>query len=157
MIKFSFNNQAFYDIDLDYPELPNDLIDIDESQYSKLLTALNSNCIIFNDLTFSEPKPSPFHEWSGSEWIDPRTLEEIAAYNRSLLPRLSKRQFALYLYDHNMYDQIMQAIEENPRFKIEYDSVSDIERLSPTVSEMTALLGWTDEQVDQMWEQASTL
>ncbi|NEU34556.1 hypothetical protein GN156_28290, partial [bacterium LRH843] len=45
----------------------------------------------------------------------------------------------------------------NPRFKIEYDSVSDIERLSPMVSDITTLLGWTDEQVDQMWEQASTL
>lgn len=104
------------------------------------------------------PRLSQFHTvWNGSKWIDPRTLEEIAAYNRSSLPRLSKRQFALYLYDHNMYDQIMQAIEENPRFKIEYDSVSDIERLSPTVSEMTALLGWTDEQVDQMWSEALTL
>lgn len=104
------------------------------------------------------PRLSQFHTvWNGSKWIDPRTLEEIAAYNRSLLPRLSKRQFALYLYDHGMYDQVMGAINANPRFKIEYDSVSDIERLSPTVSEMTALLGWTDEQVDQMWEQASTL
>ena len=99
-------------------------------------------------------KPIEFGEWNGSEWIDTRTAEEIAAYNRSLLQKLSKRQFALYLYDHDMYDQVMQAIEANPRFKIEYDSVSDIERLSPTVASMTALLGWTDDQVDQMWEQA---
>lgn len=104
------------------------------------------------------PRLSQFHTvWNGSKWIDPRTLEEIAAYNRSLLPRLSKRQFALYLYDHGMYDQVMGAINANPRFKIEYDSVSDIERLSPMVSDITTLLGWTDEQVDQMWEQASTL
>ncbi|QBK69602.1 hypothetical protein [Acinetobacter johnsonii] len=104
------------------------------------------------------PRLSQFHTvWNGSKWIDSRTLEEIAAYNRSLLPRLSKRQFALYLYDHGMYDQVMGAINANPRFKIEYDSVSDIERLSPMVSDITTLLGWTDEQVDQMWEQASTL
>lgn len=101
------------------------------------------------------PKPTQFHtEWNGIEWVDNRAAEEIAAYNRSLLPRLSKRQFALYLYDHNMYDQIMQAIEENPRFKIEYDTVSNIERLSPTVAEMTSLFGWTEDQVDQMWEAA---
>jgi hypothetical protein len=109
-------------------------------------------------LEHETPKPSIFHtEWNGTEWIDSRTLEEIAAYNRSLLPRLSKRQFALYLYDHGMYDQVMGAINANPRFKIEYDSVFDIERLSPMVSDITTLLGWTDEQVDQMWEQASTL
>jgi len=104
------------------------------------------------------PRLSQFHTvWNGLKWIDPRTLEEIAAYNRSLLPGLSKRQFALYLYDHGMYDQVMGAINANPRFKIEYDSVSDIERLSPTVSDMTTLLGWTDEQVDQMWSEALTL
>ena len=109
-------------------------------------------------LKLNTPKPSRFYtEWTGTEWIDSRTEEEIAAYNRSLLPRLSKRQFALYLYDHGMYDQVMGAINENPRFKIEYDSVSDIERLSPTVSEMTTLLDWTDVQVDAMWEQALTL
>lgn len=104
------------------------------------------------------PKLTKFHTvWDGDGWADSRTPEEIAFYNRSFFPQLSKRQFALYLYDHGMYDQVMGAINANPRFKIEYDSVSDIERLSPMVSDITTLLGWTDEQVDQMWEQASTL
>lgn len=85
------------------------------------------------------------------------TDKEKAILIRQRLKKLSKRQFALYLYDHGMYDQVMGAINANPRFKIEYDSVSDIERLSPMVSDITTLLGWTDEQVDQMWEQASTL
>lgn len=85
------------------------------------------------------------------------TDKEKAILIRQRLKKLSKRQFALYLYDHGMYDQVMGAINANPRFKIEYDSVSDIERLSPMVSDITTLLGWADEQVDQMWEQASTL
>lgn len=106
---------------------------------------------------FTEEKPALFETWTGTEWVDPRTAEEIAAYKRSLFQKLSKRQFALYMYDHQMYDQVMQAIEANTRFKIEYDAVSDIERLSPTVSEMTSLLGWTEEQVDQMWTEALTL
>lgn len=107
---------------------------------------------------FTLLKPvSSFETWTGETWADQRTAEEIAAYNRSLFQKLSKRQFALYLYDHDMYDQVMQAIEANPRFKIEYDSVSDIERLSPTVSAMTTLLNWTEEQVDQMWTEALTL
>lgn len=104
------------------------------------------------------PKPTPFHTvWNGSEWLDSRTLEEIAAHDRSLLQKISKRQFALYLFDHDMYEQVMQTIEANPRFKIEYDAVSDIERLSPTVTEMSKLLNWTDEQVDTMWQQALKL
>ncbi len=157
MLKFSVKNQSFYDTKLNYSELPDDLIKITSEQHQELLTALNTGCRIFSDLTYSEPKPSQFHEWNGTEWIDPRTPEEIAAYTRSLLPKLSKRQFALYLYDNEMYDPVMQVIEANPRFKVEYDSVSDIERLSPTVAEMSSLLGWADEQVDQMWESALTL
>ena len=98
-----------------------------------------------------------YHIWNGIEWVDNRTAEEIAVYKRSLLQKLSKRQFSLYLYDNDMYDQVMQAIEANPRFKIEYDTVSDIERLSPTVTEMSKLLNWTDEQVDAMWSEALTL
>lgn len=101
--------------------------------------------------------PDPFDTWNGEAWEDQRTEQEIDEYNRSLLPRLSKRQFALYLYDNEMYDDVMQAINANPRFKIEYDSVSDIERLSPTVSDMSQLLGWTDEQVDRMWQEALLL
>lgn len=107
---------------------------------------------------FTESKPaSIFDTWNGTHWVDQRTAEEIAAYNRLQFQKLSKRQFALYLYDHDMYDQVMQAIEANPRFKIEFDTVADIERLGPTVSAMTQLLGWTDEQVDAMWIEALTL
>ncbi|WP_347453648.1 hypothetical protein [Acinetobacter thermotolerans] len=157
MIKFSEQEQAFFDTDLPYAELPTDLVEVSEEQHLLLLEKINQGCHVFKNLNVSEPPPSPFHEWQNNKWIDPRTLEEIAAYNRSLLPKLSKRQFALYLFDNQMYDQVMGAINSNQRFKIEYDSVSDIERLSPTVSDMTALLGWTDEQVDQMWEEALTL
>jgi hypothetical protein len=76
---------------------------------------------------------------------------------RQRLPKLSKRQFSLYLYDNDVYDQVMAAITTNPRFKIEFDTVADIERLSPTVSDMSILLGWTDEKIDEMWEQAMLL
>ena len=98
-----------------------------------------------------------YHIWCGTEWLDSRTQAEIADYNRSQLSKLSKRQFALYLYDNNMYDQAIQAIEANPRFKIEYDTVSEIGRLSPTVTAMSNLLGWTDEWIDGMWREALTL
>lgn len=157
MIKFSISEQSFYDDSLEYADLPKDLVEVTSEQHYSLLDKINSGCIIFADLTFSPPKPSQFETWNGTEWIDPRTQEEIAAYERSLLKKLSKRQFSLYLYDNDMYDQVMQTIEENPRFKIEYDTVSEIERLSPTVTEMSNLLDWTAEQVDEMWKQALKL
>lgn len=157
MIKFSVSKQSFYDDSLEYADLPKDLVEVTSEQHYFFLDKINSGCKVFSDLTFSEPKPSQFHTWTGSSWADNRTQEEITAYERSLLKKLSKRQFSLYLYDNHMYDQVMQEIEANPRFKIEYDTVSEIERLSPTVTEMSNLLGWTDEQVDEMWQSAITL
>lgn len=82
---------------------------------------------------------------------------EKALIVRKRLPPLPKRQFALYLYDHQLYDQVMLALDQNPRFKIEYETVKDLERLSPTVAAMSALLGWSDEQVDTMWSAALQL
>ena len=38
-------------------------------------------------------KPSEFHEWSGTEWLDPRTEEEKLAYKRSQYPKLTRYQF----------------------------------------------------------------
>lgn len=81
------------------------------------------------------------------------TAEQI----RAEMPSLTKRQFNLYLYDHNFYEQVTQLLESNPRFKIEFDSVSEIERLSSTVLTMTDLLNWTHEQVDTMWQEALSL
>lgn len=157
MITFSVKHQSFYDLTLNYPDVPNDLIEINSDLHIELMQKIASGCVVFSDLSCSEPRPTQFHTWNGSAWVDNRTQEEIEAHDRSLLPKISKRQFALYLFDHDMYDQVMQAIEANPRFKIEYDAVSDIERLSPTVASMTALLGWTDEQVDQMWTESLNL
>ena len=76
---------------------------------------------------------------------------------RALLRPLTKRQFSLYLFDTEKYDQVMDAINANPRFKIEFDVVANIERLSPTVSTMAELLGWSNEEIDVMWEQAALL
>lgn len=157
MIEFSFKNQAFYDETLNYSDLPDDLVEITSEQHSELLSALNAGCIIFADLTYSEPVPSQFHEWNGTDWIDSRTTEEIAEYERSLLPALTKRQFSLYLYDVGKYDQVMDALNANPRFKIEFETVSVIERLSPTVSAMGQILEWDDLTIDEKWKEALTL
>ncbi len=85
------------------------------------------------------------------------TDEEKALLKRHSLPSLSKRQFNLYMYDYNLIDQINALFTNNPREKIEFDSTDKIERNSPTVQAMILALGWTDEQVDAMWEQALTI
>lgn len=157
MIKFSLKNQGFYDLKLNYPELPNDLIQITAEQHEELLNALNSGCIVFKDLTFSSPKPSNFYTWDGTAWIDNRTAEQKAEYERSLLSPLTKRQFSLYLYDIGKYEQVMGALNANPRFKIEFETVATIERSSSTVAAMGKILEWNDLTIDTKWKEALKL
>lgn len=157
MIKFSPSNQAFYDDSLKYTDLPNDLIKITSEQHYSLLDKLNQGCIVFADLTYSDPKPDQYYIWSGTEWIDPRTDEEKRATYLASMPPLTKRQFNLYLYDSGLKDEVDALLAANPRAKVEFDSTDKVVRTSLTVEAMIALLGWTDEQVDQMWQQALTL
>lgn len=82
------------------------------------------------------------------------THEQVAEYERSLLPALTKRQFSLYLYDIEKYDQVMNALNESPRFKIEFDTVATIERNSPTVAAMAQVLQWNDLTIDEKWKEA---
>lgn len=157
MIKFSVSKQAFYDDSLEYADLPKDLVEVTSEQHYLLLEKINSGCIVFSDLTVSPPRPDQFHTWNGTAWIDPRTdAEKRAAYLASM-PELTKRQFNLYLYDAGLKDEVDTLLSANPRAKVEFDSTDKVIRTSPTVEAMIALLGWTDEQVDQMWQQALTL
>lgn len=82
--------------------------------------------------------------------------EKRAIYLASM-PELTKRQFNLYLYDAGLKDEVDTLLSANPRAKVEFDSVGKIVRTSPMVEAMIALLGWSDDQVDQMWQQALTL
>lgn len=86
--------------------------------------------------------------------IDEQRKNEIT---KSRLAPLSKRQFNLFMFDNGLTDQINALFANNPREKIEFDSAEKIERTSPTVQAMVFALGWTDEQVDSMWEQALTI
>ncbi|WP_109291594.1 hypothetical protein [Acinetobacter baumannii] len=106
----------------------------------------------------SEPH-TDHHVWSEDllEWVDARTPEQISEYERSLMPALTKRQFSLHLYDIGKYDDVMNALNANPRFKIEFDTVSVIERLSPTVTAMGQILEWDDLMIDEKWKGALKL
>lgn len=66
---FSPSTQAFYDLSLNYPNLPDDIIEIDGDTHARLLTAINSGCHILPDLTPSAPKPSSYHIWQNDGWV----------------------------------------------------------------------------------------
>lgn len=157
MIKFSPSKQAFYDDSLEYADLPKDLVEVTSEQHYALLAAINSGHIIFSDLTVSPPRPDNFHTWNGTSWVDTRTDEEKRNAYLASFPILTKRKFNLYLFDNGLKDEVDALLATNPRAKIEFDSTDSVERNSSTVQAMIALLGWTDEQVETMWNDALLL
>lgn len=159
MIKFSFKNQSFYDMDLSYLNLPNDLIEISEQQHLELLNAINSGCVIFSDLTYSKSRPSQFHKWNGTDWIDTRSEEEKLAYKRSQYPKLTRYQFMLGLlkYGYKSSDieaQIMLIEDEYARelAMVGFKDAGNFVRTDPSIDVMRDMLDKTDIEIDEFWE-----
>ena len=83
--------------------------------------------------------------------------DKVIEIKRSHLTSLTKRQFNLYMFDNNLTATINAVFAEYQREKIEFDGAEKFERNSPTVVALISVLGWTEDQVDTMWEQALTL
>lgn len=99
----------------------------------------------------------PIESWvltNGEIKVNPHKLIE---FNRLNLQQLTKRQFSLYLYDIGKYEQVMDALNANPRFKIQFETVSIIERNSPTVTAIGQILEWDDLTIDEKWNEALKL
>ena len=151
MINFSPAKQAFYDTTLIYPDLPSDLIEITIEQHEQILSAINSGCIVFPDLSYSPPRPTQFHEWDGKAWLDKRTEEEIKQHQRQSMPNLSPIEFDIKLIDAGLYDQVQELIQSDIKLKIAYTRATFFSRTAPFIDQARIALNLTDEQVDEMW------
>ena len=164
MIKFSLKNQAFYDETLNYPVLPDDLIDITTAQHSELLSALNRGCIIFKNLTFSPPKPSQFHTWNGTTWIDTRSEEEKLKYKREQYPSLTRYQFMRGLLENGYKTELIEAQiltikDEKTRALtlLGFKEATNFVRTDQSILAMQSILNLTSEKIDELWEYAMKL
>ena len=164
MIKFSESKQAFYETDFNYPELPEDLVPVEDRELHLLLVdKINSGCRVFSDLSFSQPKPSPYCEWVDGEWFDPATEEDKKQRYLASLRPLTRRQFMLILVEYDLDETIEGLIDSIPdvktrkQVKVEFKESTTFERLSPSVLQMCSLLELTEEQINEMWELGLTL
>ena len=163
MINFSEANQAFYDLNLNYEPLPEDLVEVTSDEHIELLGKLNDGHYVFSDLSYTEKKPSIYHTWDGSDWVDNRTEEEKHTTYLSQFISLTRRQFKLALLENGLLDTVEQMIEsiEDPtvkaRIQIEYSESERFERTNQSVQYMLGVLDLTSDQVDEMWRYAMTL
>ena len=158
MVFFSFTQQAFYDPEIKYSNLPNDLIEINAQKHWELLNAINSGCNVFSDLTYSRPKPTEFHEWNGIDWVDPRSEEEKLAYKRSQYPKLTRYQFVRGLLEigfkpSDIEAQIMLIEDEYTRelTMLGFKDAGYFDRNDQSVGVMRDVLGKTDLEIDEFW------
>jgi len=163
MINFSEANQAFYDLNLNYEPLPEDLVEVTSDEHIELLGKLNDGHYVFSDLSYTEKKPSIYHTWDGSDWVDNRTEEEKHTTYLSQFISLTRRQFKLALLENGLLDIVEQMIEsiEDPtvkaRIQIEYSESERFERSNESVQYMLEALDLNTNQVDEMWRYAMTL
>mgnify|MGYP006342181843 FL=1 len=104
-------------------------------------------------------KPSEFHEWSGTEWLDPRTEEEKLAYKRSQYPKLTRYQFmrGMLEYGYEAEDieaQILLIEDERTRklTMIGFKDAGNFVRTDPSIDVVRDMLGKTDLDIDEFWE-----
>lgn len=105
-----------------------------------------------------------YHEWNGTEWIDPRTPEEIEAHRLSLFPALKRRQFMRVLVLNGFdLDQIEAEINKIPDTQtrqlalIDWKDATEFWRTDETLLMIAALLGLDTARIDVMWEQGKAL
>lgn len=126
--------------------------------------AFLEGCEIYSDFTFRPVRPSIFHEWSGTEWIDSRTEEERLSYKRSQYPILNRYQFKRCLLENGIKSEdielkILSIDDEIIRelTLLGFQESDNFKRLDQTVLELQKLFDATDETVDKLWEYALTL
>lgn len=150
LIKLDFSNVAYFD---DGIEVSNYL---DLKEY-RLMT--EDEC-----LQHETPKPSKFHiEWSGTEWLDPRSEEEKLAYKRSQYPKLTRYQFMRGMLEHgykssDIEAQIMLIEDEYTRelTMLGFKDAGYFDRNDQSIGVMRDILGKTDLEIDEFWEFCTT-
>ena len=119
--------------------------------------AFLEGCEVSSDFTYKPVRPSEFHEWNGTEWVDSRTPEQLAEYNRSQMPTLTPIEFDTKLVDAGLYDQVQELITSDIKLRIAYTRATFFSRTDSFINQARIALNLTDEQVDTMWEKPLAL
>ena len=95
-----------------------------------------------------------YHVWNEGllEWVDGRTSEQLAEFNRKNMPTLTPIEFDIKLVDAGLYDQVQSLIKSDVKLKIAYTRATFFSRTDPFIDQARIALGLTDEQVDMIWE-----
>ena len=83
--------------------------------------------------------------------------EEKLLICRQNMPQLTPIEFDIKLHNNGLYDTVQDLIKDNFELRIAYNRATFFSRTDPFIDQARIALGLTDEQVDEMWQQALTL
>lgn len=112
MIYFNHLTQAF--IDSDIHAVCENCIELNETQHIELLNKINQGCLIFADLSASEPKPSQYHQWNDElkQWIISDEAEQTALKNAKFAKLQALNNFAQSVINQQA------RLNETPDFEV---------------------------------------
>ncbi|MDN5069533.1 hypothetical protein O8C76_00645 [Aliarcobacter butzleri] len=102
--------------------------------------------------------PKQFDKWNevSKSWVEDDTLKK--EYEKSLIPKtITLRQARLYLLSIELLDDLENIISQNRAYQIEWEYANQIERESPLVKILGQTLNLNDEQIDNMFMEASKI
>lgn len=166
-------NKCFYDSAINVDVQASDtVIEITAEQHANLLNALNSGCIIFEDLTYSDPKPEDGiynFDYKKKEWA----LDKDATRKAQVPNSISRFQAMSVLEEteidfngerttianatQNYIDSLDNSTAENRAIKRAWNYANEFERESETIKAIADLLNLSDEYVDNLYIQASKI
>ena len=100
------------------------------------------------DREILEPIESWYIEY-GEIKIDQQKLVEFKRQNMSTLTPI---EFDIKLNNNGLYDAVQDLIKDNFEMRIAYNRATFFSRTDPFIDQARIALGFTDEQVDTIWE-----
>ncbi len=150
VIKATFNNEGFptgfYDTEIHGEKVPDAAVEISANQWEDLI------------------RNPGLRRWDGEKVVGyaPPVIELTPEEKRAAMPNLTARQLRLGLLRLGKLAGVSIAIAALPepgksQAEIEWQFASEFRRLHPLIVQLIPILGLTEEEVDLVWEQYSTV
>lgn len=160
-IYYSKSTTGFYLQDVN-EYIPDDSIEINKEKHFEMVAALSSGCIILEDLSYSPPKPSIFHNWIDGVWVldnksklkaeMPQFLNRFQMLTVLRLTKLDNGS-SLYQSADNYLNALTDDTIERVTIKTAWETAQEFSRDSALIGLIQTEFKLTDAELDDLFRQ----
>lgn len=153
-----YSREDFSTIDLlatckEYGEIPMTLNLIDREDLHLFDTG-TFETVIENEEEVKNPILVPLEDYCISQKIAPYVAPEVII---AIPTSITMRQARLHLLDLDLLDDVEVLVSQDKRYQIEWEYANEVLRNSPLISAMQTSLNLSDEEIDNMFINASKI